>query len=211
MARIETEREAKEYLIGRIVAAAKREGVTLSETERQMLYFSESGWTLPGMLAVNEQFESNYDENEYEQKIAGLVRNIQEFDEANGGSEQETWDDAVIKLSKGDHYLLALIDGARSPTLAGNGFIPTFQANVPRPPHDRLKLWLTAFAIVFASFAFLGLGNWLLGSRFQIVTDWLFDRDRRGLLFLIGFLIWLFWAKSGARLRETINLFLRRR
>ena len=209
MARFETDRDAKEYLIGRIVAAAKHEGVTLSKTERQMLYFSESGWTLPGMLAVNDQFERNYDENKYQLKIAGLVRKIQESNEANSRLEMETWDDAVLKLSEGDHYLLVLIDAARSAGIAGNGFIPTLQESGPRPTHDRLKLWLTAFAIVFALVAFMGLGNWLLGSRFQIVIDWLFDRDRGGLWFLIGFLIWLFWGKSAAKLRGTISGFFR--
>ena len=49
-------REAKEYLVSRIVAEAQRENVSLSEVERKMLYFSESGWTLPDMTAVSEDF-----------------------------------------------------------------------------------------------------------------------------------------------------------
>lgn len=36
-------REAKEFLISKIVAEAQLEGIPLSEIERKMLYFSESG------------------------------------------------------------------------------------------------------------------------------------------------------------------------
>jgi len=36
-------REAKEFLISRIVEEAQRENIVLSESERKMLYFSETG------------------------------------------------------------------------------------------------------------------------------------------------------------------------
>jgi hypothetical protein len=42
-----TTRDAKEYLVSRIVAEADRAGIQLSDIERKMLYFSETGWTLP--------------------------------------------------------------------------------------------------------------------------------------------------------------------
>ena len=48
-------REAKEFLISKIVAEAQRENAPLSETERKMLYFTESGWTLPDIAQVSEQ------------------------------------------------------------------------------------------------------------------------------------------------------------
>ena len=41
-----TGREAKEFLISELVAEAQRENVPLSDIERKMLYFTESGWTL---------------------------------------------------------------------------------------------------------------------------------------------------------------------
>jgi hypothetical protein len=37
-------REAKEFLISKIVAEARGENASLSEVERKMLYFTESGW-----------------------------------------------------------------------------------------------------------------------------------------------------------------------
>ena len=54
MARFGSAREAKEFLISRIVDQAQRDGVPLSEVERKMLYFSETGWTLPDIMSVNE-------------------------------------------------------------------------------------------------------------------------------------------------------------
>ena len=38
-----TAREAKEYLIAQIVAEAEREHVPVSEVERKMMYFTETG------------------------------------------------------------------------------------------------------------------------------------------------------------------------
>src|SRR5436309_14122782 len=63
-------REAKEFLISKIVAEAQRENAPLSEIERKMLYFTESGWTLPDIMQVSEQFDREYDQDEYEKKIA---------------------------------------------------------------------------------------------------------------------------------------------
>ena len=40
-------RSAKEFIVQCIVDEAQREGVPLTETERKMLYFSETHWTLP--------------------------------------------------------------------------------------------------------------------------------------------------------------------
>jgi hypothetical protein len=42
MRRFATTRDAMEFLVSRIVTEAQREGVPLSETERKMLYFSET-------------------------------------------------------------------------------------------------------------------------------------------------------------------------
>jgi hypothetical protein len=53
-ARFHSAREAKEFLISRIVEEARRENIPLSEVERKMLYFSETDWTLPDIMQVNE-------------------------------------------------------------------------------------------------------------------------------------------------------------
>jgi hypothetical protein len=124
-------REAKEFLISRIVAEAERENVLLSEVERKMLYFTESGWTLPDIMAVSEQFDSEYDQNEYEKKIARLIRKAAKHDLKESREEYDAWWSAIRFLKKEDHYILVMIG------IAGL-----------RPPGDQLKLFGTALAIV---------------------------------------------------------------
>lgn len=65
MTRFESAREAKEFLVARIIEQAKRENLTLSEVERKMLYFSETHWTVPDMLEVNQRFDHEYNQDEY--------------------------------------------------------------------------------------------------------------------------------------------------
>jgi hypothetical protein len=102
-------RDAKEFLVSRIVDESEREGVPLSEIERKMLYFSETGWSLPDMLEVNAEFDRDYDSGEYEQKIAGLIRNLRAGMRERNTRESEDWEVAVRVLSQEDHYLLVLI------------------------------------------------------------------------------------------------------
>jgi hypothetical protein len=110
--------EAKDYLAGRIAAEAERDGIPLTDVERKMLYFTETGWTLPDMKQVSSEFDRDYDQGEYEQKIGGLVSKIQSRLRDQGESEGENWDRAIMKLSRGDHYLLVLVDGEQ-PTQKG--------------------------------------------------------------------------------------------
>lgn len=102
-----TEREAKEFLAERIAEEARRQGEPLTEVERKMLYFSESGWTLPDMADVADTFARTYDDQEYEQKIGALCRAVRKrFDE----DEKAAWSDAVRRLGEGDHYLSVMLD-----------------------------------------------------------------------------------------------------
>jgi hypothetical protein len=142
VADFKTEREAKEYLAARIVEEAKREGAPLSEVERKMLYFTESGWTLPDMMAVNEEFERDYDDDEYEQKIGGLAARIRTRDAAESEQHQAKWDDAVLKLSEGDHYLLVLIRMA-GPSGQLSLWLPALSGTA-RPTGDKFRLILAA-------------------------------------------------------------------
>jgi hypothetical protein len=100
-------REAKEYLIGRIVEEAGLERVPLSDTERKMMYFTATGWTLPAMMEVNEVFEQDYDDAEYEAKIGELSRKARARAKETG--ELDRWKEAVGVLEQEDHYLLVLL------------------------------------------------------------------------------------------------------
>lgn len=135
MQRFATVRNAKTYLIDRILAQASQDGIELTDVERKMLYFSESGWTLPDMMTISSEFDQHYDQDEYERKIAKIVQHIRKGNADGGG-----WTDAVHRLRSEDHYLLVLIDGAP-------------KAPARRPSGDILRLTVTACLVVAVLFS----------------------------------------------------------
>jgi len=124
-------REAKEFLISEIVAEAQRENAPLSEVERKMLYFTESGWTLPDIMKVNEDFDCEYDQDEYEHKIAKLVVNADRRIRESSREGYDRWWAAIRFLQREDHYISVMTG------LAGL-----------RPRGDQLRLFATALGIV---------------------------------------------------------------
>jgi hypothetical protein len=110
MTRFADARAAKEFLISRIVAEAKRENVPLSEIERKMLYFSETGWTLPDIVEVNDKFDSEYDQDEYEKKISRLAHNETKRIRKDNPDDFADWISAVRKLKTEDHYISVMVD-----------------------------------------------------------------------------------------------------
>ncbi|MBS1800095.1 MAG: hypothetical protein JSS95_09745 [Acidobacteria bacterium] len=105
-----TIREAKEFVISRIVMQSQMEGASLSDIERKMLYFSETGWTLPDMNEVSNAFDRDYDEASYEQKIGTLAHNFLANSHRDNRDEFEAWKEAIRTIRQEDHYLLVLID-----------------------------------------------------------------------------------------------------
>jgi hypothetical protein len=105
-------REAKEFLVSEIVAEADREGVPLSEIERKMLYFSETGWTLPDIMQVNEEFDSKYNQKSYETKIERLIRHASKRLRKENPARLQSWAAAIRILKKEDHYILVMFDAA---------------------------------------------------------------------------------------------------
>ncbi len=149
-----TIKAAKDYLVGRIVAEAEVQRVPLSKVEREMLNFTEDGGLSKHMEKVNEEFEREYDDDKYKTKIGSLVRGLESH---NTQEEQEMWDDAVLKLCEGDHYLLVLIDaGAPAKTSAffvPKGlcrWLPNFDDKSRRPPGDRGRLLVAAVVLTLA-------------------------------------------------------------
>jgi hypothetical protein len=138
MDRFPTIRDAKEYLIGRILAQADKDGVSLSDVERKMLYFSETGWTLPNMMVISQDFDRNYNQDEYEAKVGGVIRHVRDC--APGKHGNDDWNEAVNRLRGEDHYLLVLI--------AGGGKVAA-----KRPSGDIFRLIVAA---VFVSVASVG-------------------------------------------------------
>lgn len=105
-------REAKEFLVSEIVAEAQRENVSLSEIERKMLYFSETAWTLPDAMEVNDQFDRDYDQAKYEKKIARLIRNAAKRTRKESPKDFTLLMSAIRKLKKEDHYISVMVGSA---------------------------------------------------------------------------------------------------
>lgn len=142
-------REAKEFLVGKIVNEAKREGASLPEVERKMLYFSETGWTLPDMMDVSAEFDRDYDQGEYEAKIEGLIQSFLRRAQAENAEELGDWTKAAEELAEGDHYLSVMIDAVPPQGKRLMRWLPSFSdRRLQRSTGDRLRLWLTALACV---------------------------------------------------------------
>ena len=130
--------QAKDFIATVIVDQAQRDGVAVSDVERKMLYFSETEESAD-LNAVNEAFDREYDQSDYEQKIATLIRNAIVRLKAEDAAAFERWTAATKCLIQGDHYLTVMI---KHP----NAFV--------RPPGDMLKLWATGAALCLAFVAF---------------------------------------------------------
>jgi hypothetical protein len=149
-------KSAKTYLVGQIVAQAKRDNIPLSETEEKMLYFSETDWTLPDIQEVSEAFERESNSVEFENKTAELVRRYLAFAREQSPSDLSLWNEAVEVLRKGDHYLLVMVDMAKSPFFPGYREPPSGAASNNRP----LQLILA------------GIGGFLVLAVLMLVFVW---------------------------------------
>lgn len=199
MASFRTVKEAKDFLADRIAAEAARENVALSETERKMLYWSETGWTLPDMKSVGAEFDRDYDQKDYERKIGGLIANIVVERHHHNEAEEVKWDAAVHKLSEGDHYLTVLVNQGNP---SGDSSLSLLAGPFFGSPHDRLKLWLTAFGLIVVSLTVYASVDWLLGTKFWAATGWdLDERDASGLAMIVLFLA----AFSGWKVYRSIR------
>jgi hypothetical protein len=160
-------REAKEFLVSKIVEEAAREGTALSDVERKMLYFSETDWTIPDISAVSEEFDRVCDQDDYEAKIAGLVRGAYRWALRNSRDDYDRWWSATRLLSEQDHYILVMIRQAAL-----------------RPRGDQLKLFGAGLGIVILLFCLELL--WLFVShRYRIDSQYNWPSREK-----VGFLVW---------------------
>ena len=74
-----------------------------------MLYFTESGWTLPDIRKVSEDFDREYGLGKYERKIAKLVKQADGRMRKGSRDDYERWWAAIRFLQREDHYILVMI------------------------------------------------------------------------------------------------------
>jgi hypothetical protein len=196
-------RDAKEFLASKIVEEAGREGVPLSEVERKMLFFSERGWTLPDMTGVSDAFDREYDQNDYEEKITGLIERLDKRIRKENTGEYDDWHSAIDSLKRRDHYINVMISHAGV-----------------RPRGDRLRLWATAFAVAVAFVAFIYIAEKFqltFGHRITGTWEYFHPDDSRDL----GMWLWfamiaviagyyvLRWILGAAKFDDLIGKLLR--
>lgn len=170
-------RDAKEFLVSRIVEEANREDVSLSEVERKMLYFSETDWTLPDIMQVNEQFDREYDQDDYEKKIKKLIIGAAKHDRKESSDQYDSWLEAIRVLEKEDHYILVMI-----------------QAADLRPRGDQLRLFIAGICIATMVLGFIVISSFMsdkygatLGKHLPPGTDRIFLYSILGLGALVAY------------------------
>ena len=125
-------REAKDFLVAQTAEQATLEGVSLSDLEKRMIYFTESGYVPEDPISLNDEFEAECDTEEYEAKISRLLHHAYYRLRKENDAARKNWDLAIRCLRRGDHYLLVMWDLA----LPGE-----------RPPGDSLKLFAAGLAV----------------------------------------------------------------
>ena len=103
---------AKQFLISKVVEQSEFEHVALSDVEKKMLHFTELHPTLPDIYEVSAEFERSCDSDEYEAKIAGLLRKARDRDRARSAVEAQHWKEAIDALKAEDHYILVMVHRA---------------------------------------------------------------------------------------------------
>jgi hypothetical protein len=101
--------EAKDVLVNEIERQASLDGSSLSDLERRMLYFTESGDCPEDPMQLNDDFEAEYETEDYEKKIAALARGAYKRLKKENPDGARKWDEAVRELKKGDHYILVVV------------------------------------------------------------------------------------------------------
>ena len=102
--------EAKDFLVQETAKQAALEGVPFSDLEKRMMYFTETDECPEDPIALNEEFEAKYDTNEYEEKISKLLKHAYKRVSKESDATRKTWDAAVKRLRRGDHYILVMCD-----------------------------------------------------------------------------------------------------
>jgi hypothetical protein len=167
-------REAEDFLVAQTAEQAAVEGVPLSDFEKRMMYFTESGYVPEDPIKLNEEFESEYDSDEYEAKISRLLHHAYQRLRKENDAARKNWDIAIKCLRRGDHYLLVMWDIA---------------PYTWTPVRDSLKLLASALAII--AFAFL---VFFISGKLEPQWSWLREAAQTHWHVLFGMFIAIFLA-----------------
>jgi hypothetical protein len=181
-------KQAKDFLVEQAAEQAAIENLPLADIEKRMMYFTESDpASCPDPIALNDEFEAQFDNGEYEAKMSKLLHHARKRLRNDDPERARIWDESVAELLKGDHYILILLDLSGAPV------------SLERPKHDFLKLIGTALLVV-VGFAAAGL----IAAKFDHDFAYWFRP-----LFIVCILAWVIFSRSGRQL--VAALFARRK
>lgn len=107
-----TQTEARQFFEDKIVQQAGAEGVPLSANERLMLKWSESASDSIAEPGLVERLAAEISDEDYEDRIAGLLNRCYATEIAADRDAKKAWAEAFATLSRGDHYVLIMINRA---------------------------------------------------------------------------------------------------
>jgi hypothetical protein len=180
MTNVETVESAKQFLFNRLIQQASLDEIVLSDLEKRMFLFSELSPN-PDWEA-NEKFEAEYDDSEYEKKVAKLLRHAYAHD-VKDPVAKNVWQECLKALRKEDFYGLVMVDQAKIPRPKNLlAIIPKLDARAICPLLLQLGILALAFAVLLsrvgsaflvsdglklAAFIFLTVAAWSLGELYR--------------------------------------------
>jgi hypothetical protein len=117
--------EAKDFLVRQTAEQAALEGVPLSDLEKRMMYFTETGECPEDPLALSEEFEKEYDTDEYETKAKKLLANAHRRLKEQRSPAVAEWEESLKILDQTDDYILILCDRSPFARLANPQALPS--------------------------------------------------------------------------------------
>jgi hypothetical protein len=120
--------KAKDFLVEQTAVQAALDGVTLTDLEKRMMYFTEEPDSAENPIVLNDEFEAEYEMATYEAKMSKLLRRAYARVKKKNPETARTWNESIRILKRGDHYILVLW-------------------GVLSPPYDNLKLISTASVV----------------------------------------------------------------
>jgi len=180
------ELEAKDFLVQQATEQAAIQNIPLSDLEKRMMYFTETGEMRENAAELHDAFEAEYDAAGYEAKISKVMHYAHERIKREHPEAARQWNEAICQLSRGDHYLLILCK---------EGFGLAQASSQERPPYDSLKLLGTAILVVAAMFLF-GVVWERSGLHFPYHVNWPVLRVVLYSFFFLSVVTRIFWLKT---------------
>jgi hypothetical protein len=149
--------EAKDFLVAQTAEQATLDGVPLSNLEKRMMYFTESGYVPEDPIKLYHEFEAAYDREEYETKLSRLLHHAYHRLRKENDTARRNWDLAIRCLRRGDHYLLVMWD------VAPSGVTPSGAT----PLRDSLPLLLASLGVIA-----LGILVYFIAAKFEPQWRW---------------------------------------